>query len=74
MDAIASAVTSVTVRILTRYLNAAFIALSLGDAASGDALIGNPQVQAFLTVLIGGLIAWLVERATVLARRYGQPT
>lgn len=69
MNPIASALAHESVRILTRYLIAAFIALGLGDAAGGEALIGNPTVQAFLVTMIGGVVAWAVERATKLAKR-----
>ena len=74
LDQLAAAFTNVTVRIVTRYLIAAFVALGLGQAAEGQALVGNPAVQAVLVTFVGGLAAWLIERGTVLARRYGRPT
>lgn len=71
MDMIAQAVTNVTVRIVARYLIGALVALGVATGVEGAALVGSPEVQTVLSLLVGGVIAWLVERATVLARRYG---
>lgn len=62
------------VRVVSRYLVGFLVALGVVAAAQGETLVGDPAVQALLSAILGGIAAWLIERATALARRYGKPT
>ncbi len=63
----------VLARILARYLSGLLI--GLGVVAPETAVLAeDPQVQAFLAMLIGGVVGLGTELAYGRARRDGRPT
>ena len=65
---------SVYIRILLRYAVGFLIAKGLLSADLGNALEGDPNVIAFIEIGVGAVIATIVERYYVLAKKYGWPT
>lgn len=68
------AVTPVGVRIVSRYLAGIIAGAGIASAATGEAVVGDPAVQAFLALLISGGLTAAVEGAYALAKRRGDPT
>jgi len=73
MDAIIQAATAYTARVLSRYLIGALTALGM-LASEAIPLVEDPAVEKLLVALIGGLLAWGVEKLTEMARQAGRPT
>ena len=68
------ALTPVIVRIILRYLSGALMSWGGGVAITGQSLLMSPDVEALLTIIIGGLIAAITEWFYAIARRDGGPT
>lgn len=64
----------VYIRILLRYAVGALVIKGILSADLGEALEGDPNIIAFIEVGVGAVIATVVERYYVLAKRYGWPT
>lgn len=62
------------VRVVSRYLVGALVAIGVFTAAQGETIVGDPAVQAIISGVLGAAAAWAIETATVLARRWGKPT
>ena len=68
------AIAPVVARVLLRYLSAILVTLGILTPELGATLLGDPDVEALLLMLIGSLIALITEAAYVRARRNGGPT
>lgn len=66
--------TPVIVRIVLRYLSGALLAWGGAVAATGEALLAAPEIEAALTLIVGTLIGAAVEWVYARARRTGGPT
>lgn len=54
----------VTVRIITRYLVGGMVGAGLMTLATATEIVGSPQVQALISTIVAGGIAFAVEKAT----------
>lgn len=74
MDPVHKMLADVTVRIISRYMIGGLVGAGLMTLATATEVITSPSMQAFLSAAIGGAFAFAVEKATVAARKNGDPT
>lgn len=65
---------SVYIRILLRYAVGALVIKGVLSADLGDLIAGDPNIVAFVEIAVGAVVAAIVERYYVLAKKHGWPT
>lgn len=65
---------SAYIRILLRYAVGALVIKGVLSADLGDLIAGDPNIVAFVEIAVGAIIATVVERYYVLAKKHGWPT